>query len=129
MTLPCSQPHTQLINGFQGSIFHATHSRIKPKQKVSRRWRNAPDIKYTGCPTTWSGTSIPKRSRATWEADQHSPRWSVVNIIKKSTSGFFSSLLPQSLFFLVAVWLYSPQTCPFSPKRRRRDDHHASSGT
>lgn len=55
----------------KASISQPMHLRIKPKPKVSARWPKGQDIKLLVCPTTSSGTLIPKRKKVIWVQGRH----------------------------------------------------------
>lgn len=59
---------TNMLTGPQrkASTFQPTPSKTKPKQKASAKWPKEQAIRWSVCRITLSGTSIPKRRRATW---------------------------------------------------------------
>ena len=54
----------------QVSTSHPTHSKTKPRRKVSQRWQGVPGIRLWACRIISFGTWIRMRSRAIWEIDR-----------------------------------------------------------
>lgn len=49
-------------NSGQASTSHVTHSKIKPKRRVSRRWQSGQVTQSLACRITWCGILTQKRS-------------------------------------------------------------------